>query len=120
MKKRFVGRSEVDWQRGSIEAGLTLLPTTAFFLLILQLVISGGFQVMETINLQNFVTRKAIGENIEYQPVFGAKGELSAKTAALPGGGELILTKSDIATPKITALLSLAPNMKTQAIAISE
>lgn len=123
-------------EEGSVEAGLTFIPTTAFFLLVMQLVLSGSFQIVESMNLQSFVTKQAMSGNT----ALGITGELSRNFAKqgnsaglgsgarvfdfeyrpLPGGGELILANSEIVTPLISHLIALRPKMKTQALAINE
>ncbi len=101
-----------DPEAGSVEAGMTFIPTTAFFLLVIQLVISGSFQVFETLQLQNFVTRSALGQELPLD------GDLQSEF--LPGGGELVVAKSKVKVPMISNLISVAPVMKIQAVAIAE
>ncbi|MEY3149507.1 MAG: hypothetical protein RL029_781 [Actinomycetota bacterium] len=109
-----------DSERGSIEAGLTLIPTTAFFLLVLQIVISGGFQIAERVSLQNVVTRGALGDS-QSAELFAAKNRVvSSESVSLPGGGELILASSEVSTPRVTNFLTGDPRMKVEAIAIRE
>jgi hypothetical protein len=109
-----------DSERGSIEAGLTFIPTTAFFLLVLQIVISGGFQVAERVSLQNVVTRGALGD-FRSAELFVAKNRVvSSESVSLPGGGELILASSEVSTPRVTNFLTGDPRMKVEAIAIRE
>ena len=45
---------------GSIEAGMAFIPTTAFFLLVLQLVVAGSFQTIETIELQSWLNKSSL------------------------------------------------------------
>lgn len=113
--------------RGSIESGLTIIPTTAFFLLILQLVISGSFQVVDAMNLQNYVTRQALGqqEQIDFyksREVAGKEKNLAYKEARfnLPGGGSFIVATSATETPQLSTLIGFKPKVKAQAIAIEE
>lgn len=109
-----------DSEQGSIEAGLTFIPTTAFFLLVLQIVISGGFQVAERASLQNVVTRGALGDS-RWAELFEAKNRVvNSESISLPGGGELILASSEISTPRVTNFLTGYPRMKVEAIAIRE
>ncbi|MFM1967215.1 MAG: hypothetical protein RL590_72 [Actinomycetota bacterium] len=109
-----------DSERGSIEAGLTFIPTTAFFLLILQLVISSGFQIAEKVSLQNVVTRAALGDS-QAAELFAAKNRVvRSESISLPGGGELILANSEVSTPRVTNVLAGNPRMKAEAIAIRE
>jgi hypothetical protein len=109
-----------DPERGSIEAGLTLIPTTAFFLLVLQIVISGGFQIAERVSLQNVVARGALGDS-QSAELFAAKNRVvSSESVSLPGGGELILARSEVSTPRVTNFLNGDPRLKVEAIAIRE
>lgn len=56
-----------DSERGSVEAGLVLIPTTIFFLMILQIVTAGSWQVLERTNLHDLVIRTSIqGGDLEY------------------------------------------------------
>lgn len=105
---------------GSVEAGLTFIPTTAFFLLVMQLVISGSFQVVETMNLQSAVTKYALGQEWSLKEDQAKQRGLNVNYEDLPGGGTLILTDSQITTPQITNLIRTGPKMKSQALAISE
>lgn len=109
---------------GSVEAGLTFIPTTAFFLLVIQLVISGSFQLFETMNLQSLVTKVALGEESEIvrngSTGNGVDSGIEYTKESLPGGGEVILVNSKISTPQISNLLGGKAVMKAQAMAISE
>lgn len=119
---------------GSVEAGLTFIPTTAFFLLVIQLVISGSFQVFETMNLQSLVTKVALGEESELvrngwtengstgdgSTGNGVDSRIEYTKESLPGGGEVILVNSGVSTPQISNLLGGKAVMKAQAMAISE
>ena len=53
-------KSESD--RGTIEAGLALLPLTLFFLAVLQIIIAGTSQAMETAKLHDQVNRLLIAD----------------------------------------------------------
>ena len=107
-------------ERGSIEAGLTIIPTTAFFLLTLQLVISGSYQVVETMKLQSMVTKFALGDKSEGEQQAYLNRTLNYKYQSMPGGGELILANSEISSPRVSNLITQKPLMKAEAIAISE
>lgn len=122
--------SSNSMDRGSIESGLTIIPTTAFFLLILQLVLSGSLQVMETMNLQSHVSRVALGQQdsmvfnginkselrqFQLDQVKYESGELD-----LPGGGKLFSVNSVVDTPHLSNLLGFKPKVRAQAIAIEE
>lgn len=105
---------------GSVEAGLTFIPTTAFFLLVMQLVISGSFQVVETMNLQSAVTKYAFSQEWNLRDHEPKQRDLNVSYEELPGGGALILADSQITTPQITNLIRTGPKMKSQALAITE
>lgn len=107
-------------ERGSIEAGLTIIPTTAFFLLTLQLVISGSYQVVETMKLQSMVTTFALGDKSEGQQRAYPNRSFNYRYQSMPGGGELILANSEISSPIVSNLITQNPLMKAEAIAISE
>ena len=42
-----------DLESGSVESALSLIPTTAFFLLVLQLMLSGSWQLLDKIDISN-------------------------------------------------------------------
>ena len=107
-------------ENGSIEAGLAFIPTTAFFLLVMQLVISGSFQVVETMKLQSAVTKTALGKQWALTDDSPQQRAMSLDFETLPGGGELLLANSQISTPQISNLIGLRPKVKSQALAISE
>lgn len=93
-----------DSEEGSIEAGLTLIPTTAFFLLVLQLVVVGTYKTVETLNLQSWLNNSAlfaIDGATEIEKDGGKINEI--KSLQLPGGGELLLAESTSAPPIISA-----------------
>ena len=49
-----------DLESGSVESALSLIPTTAFFLLVLQLMLSGSWQLLDKIDISNGINRTAI------------------------------------------------------------
>ena len=55
---------ERSMQRGSIEAGLVLIPTTLFFLAALQLLLAGSWQTIERARLHDIVIESSIQEAI--------------------------------------------------------
>ncbi len=109
-----------DDERGSIEAGLTFIPTTAFFLLVLQLVLASGIQVAERISLQNVVTRSALGDSRSTELFAMKDRDIRTESMSLPGGGELILVNSEVSSPRVSNFLAGNPRMKAEAIAIRE
>lgn len=64
--------NERSMQRGSIESGLVLIPTTLFFLAALQLLLAGSWQTIERARLHNLVIESSIQESTftESQRVF--------------------------------------------------
>ena len=114
--------SHLRWfnDRGSVESGLTLIPTTAFFLLILQLVLSGSFQVIEVMNLQSYVTRKALGQQMPSELYKSREASYESEEFGLPGGGRMIAAESELGTPQLSNLIMFKPKVKAQAIAIEE
>jgi hypothetical protein len=44
-----------DLESGSVESALSLIPTTAFFLLVLQLMLSGSWQLLDKIDISNAI-----------------------------------------------------------------
>ncbi|MFM8897745.1 MAG: hypothetical protein ACKOFL_02755 [Actinomycetota bacterium] len=109
----------VDWkEEGSIEAGLTLIPTTAFFLLVLQLVITGSLKTVETMKLQSWLNKSAL---------YAVDGELSGRiiSSALPGGGELLFVNGESNAPsRVTTSQEFTadtfPSVSFEAIAVRE
>ncbi|MFM8752249.1 MAG: hypothetical protein ACKOEB_03515 [Actinomycetota bacterium] len=103
---------------GSIEAGLTLIPTTAFFLLVLQLVVAGSVKTVETMKLQSWLNRSAL---------YAIDGELSRKISSAPltGGGEILTVNEETRVPTISSLVDPfttreGANATLQALAIRE
>jgi hypothetical protein len=105
-------------EEGSVEAGLMFIPTTAFFLLVLQLVVAGSMQTIETMNIQSWLNKSSF---------YGLDGEISEQIerSTLPGGGDLLTFKQRTSVPKISPFTgSLAQRegfqVSSQALAIRE
>lgn len=83
-----------DWRddSGSVEAGLVLIPTTIFFLLILQLIVAGSAKTLETMQLQSRLNQGALYASNQLK-----SDQISSWD--LPGGGEVLTvkTKTDVA-----------------------
>ena len=47
-------------EKGSVDAGLTLIPATIFFLVLLQVILAGSWQVMERAKLHDLLIRDSI------------------------------------------------------------
>ena len=109
---------DVDREEGSIEAGLTLIPTTAFFLLVLQLVVAGSVKTVETMKLQSWLNKSAL---------YAVDGEISDRVivSSLPGGGELLMAEESSRVPSIAtsggaSTREKEPIVSLQAIAVRE
>jgi hypothetical protein len=83
-------------EEGSVEAGLLFIPTTAFFLLLLQLVVAGSMQTIETMNIQSWLNKSAL---------YGLDGDVTEKIerSSLPGGGEVLTLKQRTSVPRISS-----------------
>lgn len=70
----------MEMDTGSVEAGLVLIPTTIFFLMVIQLIVAGSWQVLERSNLHDLVIRSNItNEEASFAAQdFGAKPSDSA------------------------------------------
>ena len=109
---------KVDKEEGSIEAGLTLIPTTAFFLLVLQLVVAGSVKTVETMKLQSWLNKSAL---------YAVDGEISNRilVSSMPGGGELLMVDE---SSRVRSLSSQGrvfareedPKVSLQAVAVRE
>jgi len=105
---------------GSVEAGLTLIPTTAFFLLVMQLVITGSFQVMETIDLQSTLRRTALFGSEGSEFTFAHSRIVNQQSAAIPGGGELLLAQSVTRVPTISSFAPKSAKATSHVIVVRE
>ncbi|MBM3655799.1 MAG: hypothetical protein FJW91_02425 [Actinobacteria bacterium] len=112
-----------DLEGGSVESALGLIPTTAFFLMILQLVLSGSWQMLDKIDISNAINRSALLEGKPGQTTvyaLGSRRETNQEVVALPGGGEVITYRSTLDIPVITNLIGSRVEMKSEGIAIRE
>ena len=112
-----------DLESGSVESALSLIPTTAFFLLVLQLMLSGSWQLLDKIDISNAINRTALfsaeaGKTAFY--TLDSRREIDQEVLALPGGGEIITYSSTLDIPVITNLSGSAIKMKSEGIAIRE
>ncbi len=105
---------------GSVEAGLTLIPTTTFFLLVMQLVITGSFQVIETIDLQSTLRRTALFGSEDREFTFAHSRIVNQKSTEIPGGGELLIAKSATRVPTISALAPKNADATSHVIVVRE
>jgi hypothetical protein len=118
--KLFKGATKEIFDEGSVEASLTLIPTTAFFLLVMQLVITGSFQVIETIDLQSALRRTALFGSEGGEFTFAHSRIVDQKSAHIPGGGELLIAKSATRVPTISALAPKNANAASHVIVVRE
>lgn len=109
---------KVDKEEGSIEAGLTLIPTTAFFLLVLQLVVAGSVKTVETMKLQSWLNKSAL---------YAVDGEISNRilVSSMPGGGELLMVDESSRVPSLASQGRVFareedPKVSLQAVAVRE
>jgi hypothetical protein len=112
-----------DLESGSVESALSLIPTTAFFLLILQLMLSGSWQLLDKVDITNAVNRSALFSRKPGEAAFYAidgRREIDREVLALPGGGEIITYSSTLDIPLLTNLSGSAIKMKSEGIAIRE
>ena len=110
--------NKVDKEEGSIEAGLTLIPTTAFFLLVLQLVVAGSVKTVETMKLQSWLNKSAL---------YAVDGEISNRilVSSMPGGGELLMVDESSRVPSLASQGRVFareedPKVSLQAVAVRE
>ena len=61
-------------QRGTVEAGLVLIPTTVFFLMALQLLLAGSWQSIERARLHDLVIESSIKSSLSAGPDYLAEG----------------------------------------------
>ncbi|MFM7776472.1 MAG: hypothetical protein ACKN96_04790 [Actinomycetota bacterium] len=61
-------------ERGSIESGLVLIPTTLFFLAALQLLLAGSWQTIERARLHDLVIESSIQESTSTDPQSAFRG----------------------------------------------
>ena len=115
--KRAEGDTSDD---GSIEAGLTLIPTTAFFLLVMHLVVAGSFQVIETIDLQSTLRRTALFGSESSEFAFAHSRVVNQKSVAIPGGGELLIAESVTRVPNISSLAPQNAGASSHVIVVRE
>lgn len=75
-------------EEGSVEAGLTIIPTTLFFLLVLQIVLAGSWQVMERSRLHDLILRSEVsGREVVTGRTEG--GQLSVQRKEVAGVGQI-------------------------------
>ncbi len=97
-------RADASNDRGSVESALVLIPTTALFLLFLQLLVAITWRNSDLLTLQSDITKKAIGSSEFLSDHPG----LTLSQKEIPGGGELIVAEKVTYFPVITPLLNIA------------
>ena len=55
---------ELSMERGNIESGLVLVPTTLFFLMTLQILLAGSWQTIERTRLHDMVIESSIKDSL--------------------------------------------------------
>ena len=63
-KKSAAWSEESELERGSIESGLVLIPTTLFFLVALQVLLAGSWQTIERARLHDIVVESSIRDSL--------------------------------------------------------
>ena len=106
----------VEFQHSSVHISF-------LFLLVLQLMLSGSWQLLDKIDISNAINRTALfsakaGERAFY--ALDSRREIDQEVLALPGGGEIITYSSTLDIPVITNLSGSAIKMKSEGIAIRE
>ena len=114
---------------GSIEAGMAMIPTTAFFLLVLQLVVAGSFQTIETIKLQSWLNKSTLydidGSEVSKssltteRDLFSNSGETlnrKVKEIELPGDAQMFLAQSRTKIPVISEFASKLTNSEALSV----
>jgi hypothetical protein len=91
-------------ERGSIEAGLVLIPTTILFLLIVQLIIAQSWQSLETAKLHDDVNRILI--SAPNNQLYQLESQLSGKNEFDLSKDQKVLTITrHIAIPVVSKLI---------------
>lgn len=72
---------ESEDDRGTIEAGLVIIPTTLLFLMILQIIFAGSLQIVERAKLHNLVIESSLAEVSEVHNGMG-QASLSEREVA--------------------------------------
>ena len=98
-------------EEGSVEAGLAFIPTTAFFLLVLELVVAGSVKTIETMNLQSWLNKSALyGSDLGGfdssgfdSSGFDRENRSEITVTTLPGGGEILTISKTSEIPIVSS-----------------
>ena len=90
-------------QRGSIESGLVLIPTTLFFLMALQVLLAGSWQTIERARLHDLVIESSIKESLggssplfEGDSTYLSGGSLSIRAGTMNGQEALLNLRDEL------------------------
>lgn len=90
-------------QRGSIESGLVLIPTTLFFLMALQVLLAGSWQTIERARLHDLVIESSIKESLggssplfEGDSTYLSGGSLSIRAGTMNGQEALLNVRDEL------------------------
>lgn len=109
----------MDQEEGSIESALTLIPLTAFFLLVMQLLIAGSWQQVELVRLHDLVARIKIDNQEDRQLAENLQAEgLSVESKRLRDGSSLIAISRMTRIPVVTSLLGKEASITATTLAI--
>lgn len=109
----------MDTEEGSVESALVLIPTTAFFLLVMQLIVAGSWQTLQGAKLDDLVNRIKIEQGDEGRFAFALKDEgVQVQSSDLPDGSRLLVVKRRVAIPILSNLVGNDAHVTTVALAI--
>jgi len=82
-------------EKGSVDAGLTLIPATIFFLVLLQVILAGSWQVMERAKLHDLLIRDSIsaGASTTAGSSLNKPSESRSLGRNQNAGGETLITR---------------------------
>lgn len=96
-------RSSHAIDRGSVEAGLAIIPTTLFFLLVLQIVLAGSWQVVERTRLHDLIIKSEIsGEEVVADSL--GRSRITVEREEISGVGDLLRYVVESEIPVFSAL----------------
>lgn len=101
--ERRSGPDFLSSERGSVEAGLAIIPTTLFFLMVLQIVLAGSWQVVERTRVHDLIIRSEItGEEV----VAGSldRSRVSVERNNVWGVGEIVRYRVESEIPVFSAI----------------
>lgn len=90
-------------ERGSVEAGLAIIPTTLFFLLVLQIVLAGSWQVVERSRLHDLIIKSEInGEGVVADSL--GRSRVTVEREEILGVGDVLRYEVESEIPVFGAL----------------